>query len=142
MIFKCNRIKSDVFYVSIKVAVIISSHVRMLPQGVLAADAQRHGRKEDRGGLPGFQLELDQQAAGQKELGPADIQPPAHRHGGYAGFTSRRHVFFFPSSELFSNHVIFRALRQRNAGALRRAAELLCTNQRPQEMHPFPSRPV
>lgn len=32
--------------------------------------------------------------------------------------------------------------RQRDAGALWRAAEFLCTNQRLQEVHPFPTRPV
>ena len=29
------------------------------PQGLSAADPERHGGPEDRGGLPGVQLELD-----------------------------------------------------------------------------------
>lgn len=38
--------------------------------------------------------------------------------------------------------LIFFPRRQCDASTLRRAAELLCTDQRPQEMHPLPSRPV
>lgn len=51
-------------------------------KGVSAADPKRHGREEDCCRLPRFQLELDQQAASQEELGTADIQPAVDRNGG------------------------------------------------------------
>lgn len=65
-------------------------------KGISAADAERHSRKKDRCWLSWFQLELDQQAASQEKLGTADIQPPAHRHGGW-GSGSRKKI----SSKLF-----------------------------------------
>lgn len=52
-------------------------------KGISAANLEWHSREQNRSWLSRVQLELDQQTAGPEKLGAADIQPAAHRHGGY-----------------------------------------------------------
>lgn len=78
-----NLLRCDMVWVSAyEMQHFITVSLLMPSQGLPTADPKRHGGEEDRGGLPGFQLELDQQAASQEELGTVDIQPSARRHGG------------------------------------------------------------
>lgn len=52
-------------------------------KGISAADPEWHRREQNSSRLSGVQLELDQSTAGPEKLGAADIQPAAHRHGGW-----------------------------------------------------------
>lgn len=115
-------------------------------KGLFTANFEWHSRKKDSRWLSWFQLELDQQTASQEELGPADIQPAACRHGGWAPVITNVALKQrnFPQKKTLpqTSSLLIVSPRKCNSSTLWRAAELLCTDQRLQKMHPFPARPV